>query len=56
MEVSLAGTAADEWKLLDRLDKSWRRLLRGISLVAEANIAPEDSPPVLRALGYVYGL
>jgi hypothetical protein len=52
----LAGTAADEWKLLDLLDKSWRRLLRGVSLVAEANIAPEDSRQVLLALGYVYEL
>ena len=52
----MAGTAADEWKLLDHLDRNWRRLLRGVSLVAEANIAPQDSRPVLPALGYVYGL
>ena len=52
----MARTAADEWQLLDHQDKSWRRLLKGVSLVAEANIAPEDGREVLPALGYVYGL
>jgi hypothetical protein len=54
MEVPLTGTAADEWELLDRQEGSWRPLLQGVSLVAEADIDPEASRPVLAALGYVY--
>ena len=43
------------WGLLDGREHEWRQQIRGVSLVAEADIEPEESRPVLAAFGQVYG-
>jgi hypothetical protein len=42
-------------RLLNERDGEWRRLLSGVSLAAEIDIEPQDSRPVLAALGSQYG-
>jgi hypothetical protein len=39
---------------LDRWDAEWRALLRGVSLVAEIDVAPEESRAALDKLGTAY--
>ena len=52
----MAVTSGSEhrFQLLDRYEADWRQRLGSVSLVAEADVDPEESRPVLAALGDVY--